>query len=220
MNQHFALDIALLKGEYKAAYVTIMGNVMNSTATIEMREKILTDVLEKLLNAQERGLPAEIIMDDTLRSFLKQSPKEKPNQQLKADISKKNPPFPFFFLSLAITISTIVYMAIYGQELSTLQLNVYPEFIVVPATILVIFLLYYGITIAKLHGYTAMFNICIALVPIYLGIIAYLYITKPLYFCSILGKISVFMIIFTIAILWAITIIIFIRRKKNRRRVK
>lgn len=220
MNQYTTSDIALLKGQYKAKYIKIMGNVMNSNEPIEVREKILTDVLQKLIYAQENDLAVDFVVSDTLMKYSIKSNTEKPAEKIKTKIVKKNPPFPFFYLALTITIATIIYFAAYSQDPYHPHVTIYPEFIAIPASIFVMFILYYGASIARLRNNNMAFMICIGLAPVYLGIICCLYITKPIYFCSTLGEISVYLVFSTIILLWIITLFTSIKRRIKKRRKK
>lgn len=220
MNQYTTSDIALLKGLYKAKYIKIMGNVMNSNEPIEVREKILTDVLQKLIYAQENDLPVDFVLNETLMKYSIKHNTEKPVEKIKTEIVKRNPPFPFFYLALTITITAIVYFITHIQDLYNLQVNIYPEFVLIPFSIIVGFILYYCISVAKLHNNTAAFLFCIALAPIYLGIVCYLYITKPFFFSSTIGTIPIYVVFLILATVWSITLVTFIRRKKREHKRK
>lgn len=219
MNQFYASDIALLKGEYKAAYVTLMGHIMNSTESIETREEILSNVLSKLLYAQKLGFSAKSAIPKDYLHFYSNS-----TSQAKQNISPqkeeiKRPPFPIFSLTLCVTISVVVYCLLFSKYFAKGQLIIFPEFIAVPVTTMALFLIYYGFKVSKLYNNTVATAICMALAPIYLCIVAYILLSKPLYFCSMLGLFSLQIVIILLALLWMGTIAMTIvrRRRKNKK---
>ncbi|GEM_PF-3131795 len=219
MNQYFASDISLLDGQFKAAYVTIMGNIMNSTASIEERETLLIEVLNKLIYAQSKGLPIESIIDETIMPYCLDFIAQKPAPQIeeekteKTEIAKKNPPLPIFFMTFAITLSTIIYSLLNIKDFSLGQINIVPEFIIIPSSIIVLSLLYYGVLVAKQNGNNVAVVIYLVLAPLYLGIVSYLIVSRPLYFCTVLGSLSLYIVSSLLIILWTISIIVFVYRK-------
>ena len=224
MNQFFASDIALLQGKYKAAYVTIMGNVLNSSASMEKREEILTDILNRLFTAQENNLSVESIITNDIKQYFF-IPEETETEEVKPQAiepAKKEPrpPFPIFYMASAVTVSVILYCIMNSKDLYRNQLKIYPEFIAVPLTIIVLFLIYYGIMVAKKREDNKNILIHIVLIPIYLGIVGYLIITKPIYFCTVLGNISFYLLITIMVIIWAGTIAMTMRRRWRKRNKK
>lgn len=218
MNQFYASDIALLKGEYKAAYITLMGNIMNSTESMETREEILSSVLSKLLYAQKLGFSAKSAIPKDYLHFYTNSVAQAKQNISPQKAETKRPPFPIFSLSLCVTISVIAYCLLFSKYFAKGQLIIFPEFIAVPATTVALFLIYYGFKVSKLYNNTKATAICMALAPIYLCIVAYLLLSKPLYFCSMLGMISLQIVIVLLAMLWVGTIVMtIVRRKRNKK---